>query len=75
MNWFDNFVDGIARMIDPFSHNPDVQAILNRSDANAIKSDWLEVIGDWRKLDPPALPHYIDTEQLATWRKENNKPT
>ncbi len=27
---------------------------------------------EFKFADPPTLSHYVDTEQLATWRKENN---
>lgn len=69
MRWFDSFLKGVSRIVDPFSRSPEVQAILDRSDADAIRSDWLTVVEDWRKTDPPTLSHYTDAAQLvATWK-------
>lgn len=46
MTWWQAFLRGIARLVDPFIGRDEVDAILQRSDADALRSDWATVGGD-----------------------------
>jgi hypothetical protein len=45
------FFEGMLRIISPvlWWRTAEVNQILNRSDSDAIRSDWESILGDWRK--------------------------
>lgn len=62
MTWWQAFLRGIARFVDPFIGRDENEAILRRSDADAIRSDWEAVGADlWsavRKFEDEVREQY-----------------